>query len=83
MRAAVKALRRLGPSQIVVAVPTAARSTCTEMAEIADECVCVITPEPFQAVGLWYDDFSQTSDEEVCDLLNRADGHRSPVASSH
>jgi predicted phosphoribosyltransferase len=74
MRAAVTALRRLGPRRIVVAVPTAARSTCDEMRDIADECVCVMTPEPFHAVGHWYEDFSQTTDQEVCDLLARFDG---------
>lgn len=71
MRAAVKALRRLGPARIVVAVPTAAPSTLAEFQRLADECVSVITPEPFRAVGLWYDDFSQTTDDEVRDLLNQ------------
>jgi predicted phosphoribosyltransferase len=72
MRAAVAALRRLGPDRIVVAVPTAAPSACTELRHEADECVCEITPEPFYAVGFWYDDFSQTTDEEVRDLLARS-----------
>lgn len=72
MRAAVHALRRLGPARIVVAVPTAAPSTCEEFRHEADECVCVITPEPFHGVGLWYEDFSQTTDDEVRDLLERA-----------
>lgn len=72
MRAAVKALRRLEPSRIVVAVPTAAPSTLLELRSLADECVSVIAPEPFRAVGLWYDDFSQTTDSEVRDLLGRA-----------
>ena len=75
MRAAVAALRRLGPGRIVVAVPTAARSTCEEFRHLADECVCDITPEPFYAVGLWYADFSQTTDEEVRALLEQAQGH--------
>lgn len=74
MRAAVAALRKQGPARIVAAVPTAAPATCDEMRSVADECVCASTPYPFQAVGLWYDDFSQTTDEEVCDLLRRADG---------
>jgi predicted phosphoribosyltransferase len=69
MRAAVRALRRLRPEQIIVAVPTSARSTCDEFQTIADACICSITPEPFQAVGLWYDDFAQVSDAEVCELL--------------
>lgn len=72
MRAAVAALRRLEPARIVVAVPTAAPSTCEEFRHLADECICEITPEPFQAVGLWYEDFSQTTDDEVRDLLERA-----------
>lgn len=72
MRAAVAALRRLGPDRIVVAVPTAAPATCEELRREADDCVCGITPEPFHAVGLWYEDFSQTTDDEVRDLLERA-----------
>jgi putative phosphoribosyl transferase len=72
MRAAVAALRRLGPARIVVAVPTAAPETCEEFRHEADECICEITPEPFYAVGLWYEDFSQTSDDEVRDLLERS-----------
>lgn len=72
MRAAVRALRRASPQRIVVAVPTAAPSTCQEFQTIADACVCSITPEPFRAVGLWYENFDQISDEEVCHLLFRA-----------
>jgi putative phosphoribosyl transferase len=79
MRAAVAALRRLGPSRIVVAVPTAAPATCEEFRHEADECVCDITPDPFYAVGLWYEDFSQTTDDEVRELLERAEG---PVAAA-
>ena len=71
MRAAAEALRRLGPSRLVVAVPVAAPETCEEFRGEVDEIVCGRTPEPFQAVGLWYDDFSQTTDEEVRDLLER------------
>jgi predicted phosphoribosyltransferase len=74
MRAAVTALRRQAPARIVVAVPIGAPSTCAELSEIADECICALMPEPFRAVGLWYEDFSQTSDEEVGDLLHRAAG---------
>lgn len=74
MRAAVASLRRLGPARLVVAVPTASPSTCEDMRSIADDCVCASTPEPFHAVGIWYQDFSQTTDEEVCELLDRADG---------
>jgi putative phosphoribosyl transferase len=72
MRAAVAALRRQEPARIVVAVPVGASSTCAEFEEIADQCVCAIAPEHFRSVGLWYEDFAQTEDDEVCDLLARA-----------
>lgn len=72
MRAGVAALRQEGPSRVVVAVPVAAPATCNALREIADEIVCAMTPEPFRAVGYWYHDFSQTSDEEVQELLDRA-----------
>lgn len=72
MRAAIAALRKKGPSKIVIAVPVGARETCTAMAELVDEVVCLETPEPFYAVGLWYDDFEQTDDAEVHELLDRA-----------
>ena len=71
MAAAVTALRKLQPARIVVAVPTASPEACEQMRAIADEVVCAITPEPFRAVGRWYEDFSQTTDEEVRDLLAR------------
>ena len=74
MRAAVRALRQMKPRSIIVAVPVAAVQTCDEFRAEVDEIVCLRTPEPFQAVGLWYDDFSQTTDEEVHDLLDRASG---------
>ena len=70
MRAAVKAVRQRGPSHVVVAVPVGARETCDELSAIADDVVCVGTPEPFSAVGQWYLDFEQTTDEEVRDLLS-------------
>lgn len=73
MRAAVTAIRQLGPARIVVAVPVGAPSTCAEMRSVADEVVCARTPEPFNAVGLWYGDFSQTTDEEVRSLLRAHD----------
>jgi putative phosphoribosyl transferase len=72
MRAAVAALRQKEPARIVVAVPVGAAATCAEFQSIADECVCAIAPEDFHAVGLWYDDFAQTGDDEVCELLIRA-----------
>lgn len=74
MKAAVQAVRIQRPARIIVAVPVAAVETCRAFAEIADEIVCARTPEPFSAVGLWYRDFSQTSDEEVRELLDSAAG---------
>ena len=71
MRAAVMALRDESPARIVVAVPVAAKDTCQQFEDVADEIVCLETPEPFDAVGLWYQNFAQTSDEEVHDLLAR------------
>ena len=65
MHAAIAALRQLHPARIVVAVPTASPETCEEMKAEVDEVICAITPEPFHAVGRWYQDFSQTTDEEV------------------
>jgi predicted phosphoribosyltransferase len=79
MRAAVAALRQQHPARIVVAVPVGAPDTCSELGAEADEVLCAHTPEPFHAVGLWYDDFSQTTDAEVHDLLVRA-AERSPVS---
>lgn len=73
MRAAVAALRKLRPARIVVAVPVAAPAVCADLAPEVDEIVCARTPEPFQSVGSWYLDFSQTTDEEVRDLLSRAE----------
>lgn len=71
MLAAVRALKQRGPKKLVVAVPVAARETCDALRVEVDEMVCAITPEPFRAVGLWYDDFSQTTDDEVRELLRR------------
>ena len=72
MRAAVAALRQRGVAKIVVAAPVGAPDTCRELEQEADETICAITPEFFQAVGQYYEDFSQTSDEEVRELLSRA-----------
>jgi len=72
MRAAVLALRKEEPRAVVVAVPVAAAETCNAFRTIADDIVCAKTPEPFIAVGLWYEDFSQTTDDEVRDLLEHA-----------
>jgi putative phosphoribosyl transferase len=71
MKAAVRAVRARHPSRIVVAVPVGAPDTCRELADCADEVVCARMPQPFTAVGLWYRDFSQTTDEEVQMLLQR------------
>jgi predicted phosphoribosyltransferase len=79
MLAAVKALRLQQPSRIVVAVPTAAAETCAQMHSEADEVVCATTPRPFRGVGQWYLDFSQTSDDEVRELMARSrDGNVLP-----
>lgn len=72
MRAAVGALRNAGAEKIVVAVPVAAPDICDSFREIADDVICLVTPEPFHAVGLWYEDFSPTTDDEVSDLLARS-----------
>ncbi|HEX8906945.1 MAG TPA: hypothetical protein VF771_18990, partial [Longimicrobiaceae bacterium] len=68
------ALRAMAPRRLVVAVPVAAAETCDELRDEVDGVVCAMTPEPFYAVGLWYEDFSQTTDEEVRDLLADAEG---------
>jgi putative phosphoribosyl transferase len=72
MHAAVKALRQRDVAKIVVAVPVGPPDTCREFEDEADETICATAPEFFQAVGQYYEDFSQTSDEEVRDLLARA-----------
>ncbi|WP_447987427.1 phosphoribosyltransferase [Nitrospira sp. Nam74] len=72
MRAAVAALRRRDPARIVVAVPVAALETCEDLKREVDDIVCAMTPTPFYGVGEWYEEFDQTRDEEVRDLLERA-----------
>ena len=72
MRAAVQAIRQQHPARLVVAVPVGAPQTCRDLSAEADEVVCAAMPEPFQAVGLWYRDFPQASDEEVHQLLAQA-----------
>jgi predicted phosphoribosyltransferase len=72
MRAAVQAVRRLGPTRVVVAAPVGAADTCERLGQVADEVVCALVPESFMAVGMWYEDFTQTTDDEVRDLLERA-----------
>ena len=78
MRAAVRALRQMQPARIVVAAPVAAAETCRSLATEADEVVCVSTPEQFHAVSMWYQEFSQTTDEEVRTLLE-ASAHVAPA----
>lgn len=79
MKAAIEALRQLEASHIVVAVPTAALSTVREMQCDVDEFAAVMTPADFSGVGQWYEDFSQTTDEEVRDLLERASRPPNPM----
>ena len=74
MRAAVAALRRREAARVMAAVPVAPPATCRELAAEVDEMVCLRTPEPFQAVGRWYRDFSEVSDDEVRALLGAVAG---------
>jgi predicted phosphoribosyltransferase len=80
MRAAVAALRQRDPRRVVVAAPVAAALTCRDLAAEVDEVVCAVTPEPFYGVGSWYEDFSQTTDEEVRRLLGEAER---PLEAAH
>jgi putative phosphoribosyl transferase len=73
MKAASRALRLQGPRRIIVAVPVAAKETCNELRTDVDEVVCAYTPAPFIAVGIWYEDFSQITDEDVQRLLELAE----------
>jgi predicted phosphoribosyltransferase len=79
MLAAVRALRQSSPAQIIVAVPVGARETCEKLEAEADEVVCALAPAQFQAVSLWYVEFSQTSDEEVRSLLEAAAAEDAPA----
>ena len=74
MRAAIEALRALGAARIVVAIPVAPAEACMELRALVDDLICLSTPEPFVAVGMWYEDFSPTSDDEVRELLDQAGG---------
>lgn len=76
VRAAIAALRDMGVGRLIVAVPVGAPITCQELESVADEVVCARTPEHFSAVGQFYDDFRQTTDDEVRGLLERAFGDR-------
>jgi putative phosphoribosyl transferase len=82
MRAAVTALGQHRPRRIVIGVPVAAGSACMDLRPQVDDLVCLFAPEPFQAVGLWYEDFSQTSDEEIRELLARANEETAAAATS-
>jgi len=83
MRAAVKALRERGVAKIVVTVPVGPPDTCREIEQEADETICLSTPPFFQAVGQYYEDFSQITDEEVRELLARAADERTDRRESH
>ncbi len=72
MYVALQALQQLNPAHLIVAVPVAARQTCEQLRDEAEEVICAITPEPFDGVGRWYRNFSQVTDDEVIGLLNRA-----------
>jgi putative phosphoribosyl transferase len=72
MRAAALSVRQGRPARVVVGVPVAAGETCAELGDVADEIVCCLKPRPFRAVSAWFEDFSQTSDAEVRDYLERA-----------
>lgn len=76
MQVAIKAIKDKNPKRIVVAVPVAPPDTCQTISEMVDELICLRQPSPFHAVGLWYADFDQTTDEEVSDLLERAKSFR-------
>jgi predicted phosphoribosyltransferase len=80
MRAAIKALRQQHPARLVVAVPVAAPPTCEELGAQVDEIICAKTAEPFYGVGYWYEDFSQTTDEEVHALLAQSEQEK-PVTT--
>lgn len=69
MQVAVRALRARRPARIIAAVPVASPSTCRELGHVADDVVCAVTPEPLHSVGRWYEDFEQTTDDEVRELL--------------
>jgi predicted phosphoribosyltransferase len=78
MRAAARAIRAHQPARLIIAVPVAAHSTCREMELEADEVICAVTPQPFFGVGQFYQDFSQTTDDEVRALLARANPREGP-----
>jgi predicted phosphoribosyltransferase len=82
MLAAVTALRQKHPRYLMVAIPVAAEETCAELKTVADDTVCLATPDPFYSVGAWYQNFVQTSDKEVKDLLQQARADRGSFAGN-
>jgi putative phosphoribosyl transferase len=80
MWAAVASVRRQHPAKIVIGVPVAASATCHELQVAVDEIVCPATPDPFYSVGLWYEDFPQTTDDQVRDLLAKAQNSHQPLS---
>jgi putative phosphoribosyl transferase len=72
LRAAIASVQQQAPQGIIVAAPVGAGSTCEVLSKLVQQVICLSTPEPLHSIGLWYEDFSQTSDAEVCDLLERA-----------
>lgn len=80
VRAAIAAIGSQRPAAVVVAVAVASRETCDELMSEGTHCVCLLQPEPFYAIGLWYDDFAQTSDDEVRSLLAQADRDHEPTS---
>jgi putative phosphoribosyl transferase len=82
LRAAIAALRQQDPARIVVAVPVAPPSTCNQLQAEVDDVICVLAPEELYAIGVWYENFSQTTDDEVCDRLARANQGQSMATSA-
>jgi putative phosphoribosyl transferase len=81
MKAAIAVIKEQHPQRIVVAVPVAAPDTCQEMSGIVDEVVCIMTPDPLHAIGFWYENFAQTTDDEVCELLQKHFADASPASA--
>jgi putative phosphoribosyl transferase len=79
MEAAIVAVKQYQPARVIVAAPVGAIETCQRLKTLADDVICVSTPEPFQAVGLWYEQFDQTSDDEVIELLRRSSEKATPA----
>jgi len=83
MRVAVLALRQLGPRSIIVALPVASRDAVAALSAVADDCKCLLMPEPFYGVGHWYQDFTQVSDATVHSLLAEARHRWETSATAH